>query len=213
MIIKWPLLLMGILLSLKSMADGYLPALAPVDQPWSITASFGNSRYTHIDSRDKHSAVGRLAVGNELLLTGDYALGLEMGFQNGNHIQINIPKETLNVLGWLPVNTTIRPMLDLLITAKSDPLGGSAFFAQLKGGVAYRYWQLKNEAEQDLTRLAGEIQAGFGYPITALANLSLLYQGIYGNDPHYRVITYNQSGHITNIPALHAILLGFSVNL
>ena len=104
-------------------------------------------------------------------------------------------------------------MLDLLITAKSDPLGGSAFFAQLKGGVAYRNWRVKEEPINDLSQLAGEIQAGFGYPITALANLNLLYQGVFGNDPNLKLNIYNKTGHISNIPALHAVLLGFSVNL
>lgn len=210
---KLHVFIIGFLLSFNLLADGYSPELTSLDQPWSITASFGSGKYAHIYSKDGKTALGRLALGNELVLTGDYAVGLELGFQNGNHMRLNIPKETLAVLEWLPVRTSLGPMLDLLITAKSDPLGGSAFFAQLKGGVAYRYWQIKNQPVNDLSQLAGEIQAGFGYPITALANLSLLYQGVFGGDPNLTINTVTKSGHVSNIPALHALLLGFSVNL
>ena len=204
---------LGILLSFNAIADGYYPELTSQDQPWSITASFGNGTYQRLNSNDGQTAVGRVALGNEMMLTGEYALGLELGLQSGNHMRVNIPKETMAVLEWLPVRSSLGPMLDLLITAKSDPLGNSSFFAQLKGGVAYRYWQIKNQPVNDLSQLAGEIQAGFGYPISALANLSLLYQGVFGNDPNLTLNTYAKTAHASNIPVLHAVLLGFSVNL
>ncbi|MFI4918757.1 MAG: hypothetical protein ACHP65_04305 [Legionellales bacterium] len=207
------LIIIGMLLSFNVMADGYSPASTSQDQPWSVTASFGGGKYQHIHPKDRQTAVGRLALGNELMLTGNYALGLEMGLQNGNNLRLNIPNVTLALLEWLPVRTTLGPMLDLLITAKSDPLGSSSFFAQLKGGVAYRYWHINTAPINDLSQLAGEIQAGFGYPITALANLSFLYQGVYGSDPKLHIIASNQTGHISNIPVLHAVLLGLSVNL
>ncbi len=209
--IKLQTLTLGTLLSLNAIADGYSPELTSLDQPWSVTASFGKGAYQNIHSNDAKTAVGRVALGNEMILTGDYAWGLELGLQNGNHMRVTIPKETLAVLEWLPVRSSLGPMLDLLITAKSDPLGHSAFFAQLKGGVAYRHWQIKQDPLYDLTQLAGEVQAGFGYPITALANLSLLYQGVFGSDPNFKMnTTYAQA---SNIPVLHAVLLGFTVNL
>jgi hypothetical protein len=203
----------GILLSINVFADGYYPDLTSQDQPWSITASIGKGKYQHTYRKDGDAAVGRLALSNEMLLARDFALGLEFGVQNGNHMRLQIPYETLAILEWLPVRTTLGPMLDLLVTAKSDPLGGSSFFAQFKGGVAYRKWRVKLDPINDLSQLAGEIQAGFGYPITALASLNLLYQGVFGSDPNLKLNIFNKVGHISNIPALHAVLLGFSVNL
>jgi len=203
----------AILLSFNAMADGYSPELTSLDQPWSITASFGIGKYPHTYSKDGQTAIGRLALGNEMMLTGNYALGIEFGLQNGNHMRVEIPKQTLGGIEWLPVHTTIGPTLDLLMTAKSDPLGNSGFFAQLKGGVAYRYWQIKHEPVNDLSQLAGEIQAGFGYPISALANLSVLYQGIFGSTPNFSMNAFTKKDHVSNIPPLHAVLLGFSVNL
>jgi hypothetical protein len=204
---------MGILLSLNVFADGYYPAPTSQDQPWSIHASIGQGKYQNTPPNEGNSALARLALGNELLLIGDIALGLELGVQNGNRMHLQIPYETLAVLEWLPVRTALGPMLDLLITTKSDPLAGSSFFAQLKGGVAYRRWRLKQESIRIFTQVAGEIQAGFGYPVTALASLNLLYQGVYGGDPDFKFDVSSKSGRITNIPALHAVLVGFSVNL
>ena len=211
--IKLCLITTGILFSLHAFADGYVPNMTSQDQPWSVTASAGAVRYPHIHSIDNKSPLARLALGNELLLGGDIALGLEFGLQNGNHLRLNLPRETLAVLNWLPVRTNLGPMLDLLITAKSDPIGKSSFFAQLKGGVAYRHWQIENAPINDLSKLAGEVQAGFGYPITALASLNLLYQGVFGSDPSLRVNSISKTGHISNIPSLHAVLFGLSVNL
>jgi hypothetical protein len=204
---------LGILLSLNACADGYSPELTSQDQPWSITASVGNGKYQNVYSKDGKTALARLALGNEMILTGDLVWGLELGLQNGNHMKLDIPYETLAMLEWLPVKTTLGPMLDLLVTAKSDPLFGSSFFAQLKGGIAYRYWQIEHKPINELTQLAGEIQAGLGYPVTALASLNLLYQGVYGSDPNLRLDTYTKTGRISNIPVLHAVLLGLSVNL
>lgn len=211
--IKLQLFTIGILFSLNVFSDGYYPEPTSQDQPWSITASVGNGKYQNTYAKEGETALARLALGNEMMLTGAFALGLEFGLQNGHHMHLKIPNETLAVLEWLPVQTTLGTMLDLLITAKSDPLSGSSFFAQLKGGVAYRNWRTQQEQINDLSQLAGEIQAGFGYPITALASLSLLYQGVFGYDPSVQWSFYNKTGHITNIPTLHAVLLGFSVNL
>jgi hypothetical protein len=210
---KLPLLIIAILLSGSLFADGYYPEPITQDQPWSISASIGNGKYQSLHNSSSKSALGRLALGNDLVLTGDFAWGLELGIQNGNKMHLAIPSETLAFLQWLPVQTSLGQMLDLLVTAKSDPLAGSSFFAQVKGGIAYRKWQIEHEAINNLSQIAGEIQAGFGYPITTLASLNLLYQGVFGNDPNLVINPYTRSGHLANIPSLHAVLLGLSVNL
>ncbi|BCA95108.1 hypothetical protein TUM19329_14690 [Legionella antarctica] len=212
---KLQLGIIGIILSINVFANGvrYYPESTSQDQPWSVTASVGKSKYPNTYSTDSDAVLARLALGNEMMLSGDIALGLELGVQNGSHIRLHIPYETLEVLDWIPVQSTLGTMLDLLITAKSDPLCGSEFFAQLKGGVAYRNWRIKQKSINDLSQLAGEIQAGFGYPITALATLSLLYQGVYSNEANLKINAYTKRGHVSNIPSLHGVLLGFSVNL
>lgn len=210
---KLQFVIIGILFSIQVFADGFSPDLTSQDQPWSVTASVGGGKYCHVYPKDSQSILGRLALGNEMFLTGDIALGLELGLQNGNHMHLEISDEALAVLKWLPVQTNLGPMLDLLITAKSDPLLGSSFFAQLKGGFAYRDWKIQQLHLYEFSRLAGEIQAGFGYPISTLATLSLLYQGVFGSDPNYRIDFVTRTNQVSNIPALHGILLGLSFNL
>lgn len=205
-------ILSGVLISIPVYAEGYYPEPITEDQPWSIMASMGYGQYQW-NSPQHQTYLGRLALGNEMLLTGEYAWGLELGIQNGHKMQLSLPKETLALLKWLPVNTSLSPMIDLLVTAKSDPLIGSAFYAQLKGGIAYRYWEVENRMINDLSLLAGEIQAGLGYPITTLANLNLFYQGVFGDDQHFKINTYLKTGRLSNIPILHAFLLGFSINI
>ncbi|HHF7353269.1 TPA: hypothetical protein ACPSKZ_003160 [Legionella anisa] len=208
------LIIIGILLSFNAIAGDYSPKLTSQDQPWSVTASAGAGNY-QITPRDKSVPIGRLALANEMMLAGNIALGLELGLQTGTHIKLNIPRETFEAFKkWLPMQTTLAPTLDLLITSKSDPLGNSSFFAQLKGGLAYRHWRDNRVPLNDISQLAGEVQAGFGYPITALANLNLLYQGIFsGNGPNFHLDTYSKREQLSNIPTLHAVLLGLSVNL
>ncbi|KTD40456.1 hypothetical protein [Legionella parisiensis] len=208
------LIVIGILFSFNAIAGDYFPKLTSQDQPWSFIATAGAGNY-QITSRDKSVPIGRLALANEMMLAGNIALGLELGLQTGTHIKLNMPQEAFLALKkWIPMQTTLAPTLDLLITSKSDPLGNSSFFAQLKGGLAYRHWQDNRVPLNDISQLAGEVQAGFGYPITALANLSLLYQGIFsGNGPNFHFDTYSKREQLSNIPTLHAVLLGLSVNL
>lgn len=206
---KLLIILSGILYSFYAIADGYLPEPNPADQTWSVSGSVGPGKYPHSNT----SPVGRFAVGNELFLTGAYLLGLEFGVQNSPKMTVDIPVESLTVLQWLPMQKSIGPMLDLLVTAKSDPLAGSNFFAQLKGGVAYRYWQAHHQPINDYSQLTGEIQAGLGYPITALATLNLLYQGVFGNEANPLINTETQTIRLSSIPTLHAVLFGFTLNI
>jgi hypothetical protein len=201
------------LLSSLLHADGYYPEAVSQDQPWVITVSLGEGNYQNIHNKNRKTMLGRLALGNEFLLTGSLAWGVELGVQNGNKMYLTIPDATLSALQWLPVQTNLGPTFDFLVTAKSDPLIGSNVFAELKGGFAYRKWQIEQQGINNLAQLAGEIQAGIGYPISPLASFNLLYQGIFGNDPKLAISVPYNSGHLASIPVLHAVLLGFSVNV
>jgi hypothetical protein len=205
--------LIAVLCSSPLYADGYYPEPMSADQPWVVTASVGTGQYESMSNNSSKTILGRLALGNELMLTGDLAWGLELGVQNGNEMHLTIPNDTLTLLDWPPVRTDLGAMFDLLVTAKSDPLAGSSFFAQFKGGLAYRKWRVERHDINDVSQLAAEFQAGLGYPITTLASLNLLYQGVFGNDPLLALDVISRTGHLTNIPTLHAILLGFSINI
>ncbi len=210
---RFPLIIIAILLSKSLFADGYYPEPMSTDQPWTVTASIGTGRYQYLHNSSSATTVGRLAIGSDFVLTGDLAWGLELGVQNGNKMHLEIPYETLVFLQWLPVKTSLGPMLDVLVTAKSDPLIGSSFFAQVKGGFAYRKWQIEHQGINDITQLAAEVQAGIGYPLTTLASLNLIYQGVFGNDPNLVINPSTKTATLSSIPSLHAVLLGLSINI
>ena len=105
----------------------------------------------------------------------------------------------------------MRPMLDLLVTAQTNPLDESLLFTQIKGGLVYRHWQINSLFIYNKNEIAGEIQAGLGYPLTEIANLSLLYQGIFGGNPRPRMMSPMEPLSMTTAPIQHGVLLGFSI--
>ncbi|ASQ45613.1 hypothetical protein [Legionella clemsonensis] len=205
---------LGCVLSLDASAgESYLPAISLEETQgnrWSIMASLGYGQYQHMYSDDGQTPLARLAVGAELLTTTQTAFGLEVGVQNGNRMRVAVPVNTLNILSGV-VKTTVKPMLDLLLTANTNPISESLLFTQIKGGIAYRQWQMESNWVSNKTELAGEVQAGFGYPLTEVTSLNLLYQGVFGGNPKFRQGSLNDSWHFSSIPVQHGILFGFSV--
>lgn len=208
-------LIIGFFLSFNALANSHLLAIIPdsdeLENRWSLIASLGYAEFQHIYRSDGRTVLGRLAFAAELLTISQASLGLEIGVQSSNRMRISIPQSTLGTLGYA-VQTTMRPMLDLLVTANANPLSESLLFTQVKGGVAYRHWQLNDPTVTNKSQLAGEVQAGFGYPLTEITSLSLLYQGVFGGNPKFRTHpTFIEAGYVANIPIQHGILLGFSI--
>ncbi|MCC5014869.1 MULTISPECIES: DUF3187 family protein [Legionella] len=210
----WPAILCCCFLSLH--AHGALPPVVVLedvgieDNRWSVTASTGYTEYQNMYHNDGHSVVARMAVAAELLATTQSSFGIEFGVQNGRSMRLGIPHGTLDVLGGV-VRTTVKPMLDLLITANSNPVTESLLYTQVKGGIAYRRWQIASYLIDNKSELAGEVQAGFGYPITEVTSLNLLYQGVFGAAPKIRANPSMESWRLSNIPVQHGLLLGFSI--
>lgn len=212
MTLRTRIVALGCVLSLKAAAGGFLPAISVEESPgsrWSIIASLGYGQYQHVYSNDGKTPLGRLAVGAELLSTSQTAFGLEFGVQNGNRMRVALPINTLDIVGGV-VKTTVKPMLDLLLTANTTPISESLLFTQLKGGIAYRQWQMESDWVSNKTELAGELQAGFGYPLTEITSLNLLYQGVFGGNPKFRQNSIGDAWHFSSIPIQHGILFGFS---
>lgn len=201
-----------------------LPSFANTPEtflPWSATLSLGYTNYNHMYSGDGQTPVGRLAVGRRLIAFNCFEFGIEAGYQNGNTMRLDVPQETLDLIGGLPIQSTAKSMLDLLITAKTPTFGSTPFFAALKGGIAYRRWQFDDRSTiNDRSQLAGEVQAGLGYQISKRADLTLYYQGIYGGQPNFKVNRYEvddeiyySGGHVSNIPIQNGALLSLSFNV
>ncbi|MBA2711418.1 MAG: hypothetical protein H0U57_12610 [Tatlockia sp.] len=205
------LILLIFLIPFNVSADNYLPFHK--SPSWSLIASLGYGNYKYMFQQDGSTALGRLGFAVKVADIRFFVLGLEAGVQSGNRMRIDVPKETLDEIGGLPLETTVKPFLDLLITAQSIPLPTLPLSIIAKGGFTYRQMQLFRESVNNLNQLNTEIQFGFGYQISRHANLSLLYQHVYGGNPDFRFNTNTQKGHIAKIPREQAILLGFSISL
>ena len=183
-------------------------------QSWSVTASLGYTDYQNMYLNTGQTVIGRLAFGKEFFTKGPFSFGMELGAQNGNSMQLAASEEALRVLGGLPIQTTVKPIFDVLATLNTAPIGKSTLFGQLKGGVAYRRWQFEDRNSiNNLSQLAGEIQAGLGLPLSEKTRLSLLYQGIFGGNPQFNVNTITETGHVGSIPIQQGLLLSLSLTV
>lgn len=176
---------------------------------WSFMTSLGYSGTHQIHASNKHNPLARFALAAELLATTQANFGLELGLQTGSRMYLVIPQSNFTNLQ-NPVRSTLRPMIDLLLTAHANPVDESLLFTQIKGGLAYRYWRVDSILFNNKSEFAGELQAGFGYPLTEISNLNLLYQGIFGGNPRL-YLNPAYLGSIANIPIQHGFLLGLSV--
>jgi len=218
MFIKPMLLSLGCCLPLVSFAGsmGMPPPPPPVVDtcPWSMTGSLGYAGLNGAYGGQGQSSVGRFAFGKTFHDDGRSSLGFELGVQNGTTMQLFIPEATLEILGGLPVTVTVKPLLDLLATWRFNAMSTTTMFGEVKLGAAYRRMDVINQqAVNNKSQFAGEIQAGLGVPITDVATLSLLYQGIYGADVNFRVNATTETGFISNIPVQNGVLLSLNITL
>jgi len=217
MAIKQTLLSLSCCLSFASFAGsmGPPPPPAMIDTcPWSITGSVGYAALDGAYAGQGQTAVGRLGIGKVFRDAGRSSLGLELGVQNGTTMQLQIPQETLDLLGGVPVTVAVNPLIDILGTLRFIPLSTTAMFADIKLGAAYRRMDvLVRNTVNNKSQFAGEVQVGLGMPITDAATLSLLYQGIYGGKVDFRANEAEETGFISNIPVQNGVLLSLNVAL
>lgn len=189
---------------------------------WSVTASLGYTVYEDMYQGDGQTPVGRFAIDRNVLnfdihklnvrnfFSSSVAeLGAEIAVQNGNTMRINVPQSTLDILGGLPIQTTLKPMFDFLLTLKLPALTQIPVLPLVKGGFAYRRWELDDRISvPDKSQIAGTVQAGLGYQITERAMVNLMYQGVYGGPVNFTVNSSSFTGNISNIPVQNGVLLG-----
>ena len=221
---KGMLAMVGCALSFSVMAGTMGVAQVDEVRPWSIIGSLGYTWYDNFYNGsptadplaqaaigDGQTALGRFAVARDFGAFKNIRLGMEIGVQSGNTARLAIPQVTLDEIGGLPPQVTIKPMLDLLATVSWQPLENIPVFGLIKPGIAYRRMQLNDRVTfNDLSQVAFEIQAGLDMQISDRANLSLNYQGIFDGSTIYTINTTTSTGHISNIPMQNGLLLSVS---
>jgi hypothetical protein len=180
--------------------------------PWSMEAAFGMANYADVTLHDGQTAIGRLSIGHTLLTKSAWQLSLEAGIQSGNTMRLDLPKESIDALGGVPIQSTMKPLLDVLLGFNAEPISNFPMMIWLKSGVAYRSLQLDRESVPDLTGFAPEIQAGIGYRINQQTTFNIGYQRIWGKKPELTINTLTETGTLHNIPSQQAVMLGFTFN-
>ena len=222
--IKAGIIAAGCFLSLSAVAGTMGPVQDAEYRPWSVVGSLG---YTWWDSvydggfvadtdaqlaiGDGQTPLGRFAIARDFGAYKTVRFGAELGVQNGNTVRLGYSEEQLDLLGGMPVQATMKPMLDLLATAAWQPMESVPAFGLVKAGIAYRRLQINDRTSvNDVSEVAFEIQAGLGMHISDRANLSLNYQGVFNGSTSYAVHPIPGTGHISNIPNQNGLLLSLS---
>ena len=187
------------------------------DNPSVFYVSFGMGHTTFQDaySSDGDNFIGRLAMGIRPLhlFHNHLNFGLELGVQNGNRMRLGLSEALLEQLDAPFVQTSVKPMVDLLATIQL--FVSNRFFAFAKGGGVYRRWQIDRNTTSNLSRFDGELQAGLGVLVFEKTKLIVCYQGIYGGGLNTRVVGLpnNAKFYVDNIPTQHGLLLGLELDL
>lgn len=229
MALKLKLIAAGCAFALSSVATaGSMGSLASADEhPWSIIGSLGYTWYDgayngdstiDVDAQpsvgDGQTPLGRFAVARELYAYKKFVFGGEIGVQSGNNFRLPISQDTLDEIGGVMVQATIKPMLDLLATATWQPLENRLVFGVVKLGVAYRRMSINDRVTfNDLSQAAFEVQAGLGVPLSDRAAISLNYQGLFDGATNYTVNTTTSIGSVSNIPMQNGLLLSIGYKL
>jgi len=229
MTLKLKMLMAGCAISLSAIATaGSMGALNSEEaHPWSIIGSLGYTWYdgaysggitADVDAQnaigDGQTALGRFAVARDLWAYKKIHFGGEIGVQSGNDFRLPIPQITLDEIGGVMTQATIKPMLDFLATATWQPMESKPVFGVVKLGVAYRRMIIDDRVTfNDLSQAAFEVQAGLGMPISERATISLNYQGVFDGNTTYNVNTTASIGMITNIPMQNGLFLSIGYRL
>lgn len=214
---------MGCLLSFSAAAGTMGPINNSEYHHWSVIGSLGYTWYEGayqggIDADplaqnaidDGQTALGRLAIARTLFDYSGLHFGAELGVQSGNTFRLGIPQATMDPIGGILPQATIKPMLDLLGTLSYQPDNLPAF-GLVKLGVAYRRMQINDRVTfNDLSQAAFEVQAGIGMNISDRVNLSLNYQGVFNGNTTYTVNTVLGTGQVSNIPNQNGLLLSLA---
>jgi hypothetical protein len=173
---------------------------------WRVSLSMGHTTYEHAYKNEGDTIAGRLALGVVPFQWETISFGLEVGIQSGN--QMSMPEEET---GDPSVQTTIKPMIDLLATVEISLNRGNNFIFFAKGGAVYRKWEFDRSEIGNISRINGEVQAGLGIKISAKTKLIAYYQGIFDGKVDFNYNETANSGSAHKIPTQHGGFLGVEI--
>ncbi|WP_019218322.1 hypothetical protein [Legionella tunisiensis] len=179
-------------------------------RPWVIDGAIGMASYSGAIDKARQVATGRISLGYVLTTKTYWQAALEAGLQSGNTLSLAFAREDIDALGGVEVEATLKPMLDVLLSLRSETLIDFPLFSWVKGGVAYRQMSVDKAAINSLKGFAPELMAGFGFQINEQTTAHLGYQILFGQNPTLTVDEAHETAIIRHMPTQQAVLLGFS---
>lgn len=164
-------------------------------------------------AQDGNFAQGRFLLGVPVKEYSGFLFSAELGLQSANSMRLSASSGTIQTAGGSPIQSTLKPVLDLLVTVKGQFKPDSAWYYFVKGGVAYRQLQLddRTSSQDTLDRLNAELQAGLGYKLTNQMRITVFYQGIYGGPDAGVGLDSGQNITLARIPTQQAGFLGLEI--
>lgn len=181
--------------------------------PWSLEIGLGYGKYQNMLYSDGKTVLARIGIGKEIWRSKLFRTGMEVSVQTGNTSRLSIPSSTQALLGGLPVESTIKPMMDFLLTGKRYLSTYPTFYSQIKVGAIWRQWQFTRSTVNDVSKINTELQFGMGWDVNKTTSITLLYQHIFGGHPSFEVVSDDCIAHVSKIPIENSIILGLSINL
>ncbi len=182
--------------------------------PFYLAAYGGYGSIVGAYKKDGDFAQGGVTMGVRPWHYGDWLLGAEISMQSGNFMSLNAESRIIEATQGYPVDVSLDSLFDFLLTVKAPLPTTAPLFVLLKGGAAYRQFDLDDivSTSDNITQWNGVVEAGIGYQINPHVGLSAFYQGIYsgrqtgiGLDAQNKVI-------VTHIPTQQAVFLGVEYN-
>jgi hypothetical protein len=183
----------------------------PATYPQFYVGAYGG--YGVVDGayhEDGNVAQARLTLGTRVKEYNSLLLGAELGVQSGNTMRLDASQSLIDAAGGLPIQATLKPLIDALVTIQYQFNTSLPLFLNLKGGIAYRQLLLndRNSPEDSLNKVNGEFQAGLGIGITKNVRITALYQGIYSGNNAGVSLSTDHDVMISKIPTQQAGFLG-----
>lgn len=191
-------------------------AVSSASELWQISAGMGYTHYNDASSNDGNTVFGRLALDMTPWHRDRLTTGLELGVQSGNQMKLGVPCEVLFPMGGVAINSTIKPMVDLLARFQLALNEPQTRFLIVKAGGAYRQWEFDRETVSNLSQISPELQAGFGVRITPRTKLVAYYQGIYSGKMGFKthiIDQFHACGSVDHIPTQNGGFLSIETEL
>lgn len=182
----------------------------------ALTVSGGVAylRYEKAKESDDTGFSKRFSISQNFLT--DYnqlAIGGELGVQDGHTHRLDMNTSDYSNLGSVAVQTTLKTFVDVLVEISRVVHEKTQTVAFVKAGVAYRELYFDRDTLNTLHKFNPEVQAGLKINLKRNFNMSVGYQGIYGDDLKLTTSATTNTGKVKNIPNQQGVLLMFGYNV